>query len=177
MDLTLSAYRIRQTNIITRDPGNPNIAIQGGTQTSRGVDMAVSASVTRQFRLDANVAVLDAQYDELLEAGGADRSGNTPPNMPDTVVNLFASYQFNALPVKLTAGMRRTSDIFGNTANTVSMDGYTVSDASISYMFGSGDLTLRARNLTDERYIERGGANAVYIAAPRTIDLTLRTSF
>lgn len=177
VDLTVSGYEIRQTNIITRDPGNPNVAVQGGEQSSHGVEFALSAAATPQLTLDVNIALVDAQYDELLEAGGADRSGNTPTNVPDTVVNLFASYQLRALPMKLTAGLRRSSDMFGDTANTVAIDGFTVLDASIGYTFAFGDLTLRVKNLTDELYIEQGGARTIYIGAPRTTDLTFRTRF
>lgn len=81
VEMTVAAYRIRQTDIITRDPVNPNLSVQGGTQSSRGVELSGSAALTRRFRLDFNYAVLDARFDEFLEAGGADRAGNRPPNV------------------------------------------------------------------------------------------------
>lgn len=177
VSMTLSGYWLRQTDIITRDPSDPNIAIQGGAQSSRGVEFALSAAVTRQFRLDGNLALVDAEYDELIESGGADRTGNTPPNVEDMLVNFFAVYESDRLPVKLTAGLRHASDTFGDNANTVRVDGYTIFDASIGYRFEFGDLTLRVRNLTDETFIERAGSTTVYLGAPRTADLTLRTRF
>ena len=174
---TLSGYWLRQTDIITRDPSDPNIAIQGGAQSSRGVEMALSAAITRQFRLDGNIALVDAKFDELIEAGGADRTGNKPSNVEDTLINLFAVYEFDRLPVKLTAGMRHSTDTFGDNANTIRVDGYTIFDASIGYRFDFGDLTLRVRNLTDRTYVERAGSSTVYMGAPRTADLTFRTRF
>jgi len=174
---TVSGFWIRQKDIITRDPDNPNISVQGGALSSRGVELALSAALTRQFRLDANATFLDAKYDELIEAGGANRAGNTPANTPERIVNLFAVYQFDPIPLKLTAGMKHVSRSYGNSANTAWSDGYTIFDASVGYMTGFGDLTVRVRNLTDKFYIERGGTNTVYIGAPRTIDVTLRTKF
>lgn len=173
---TLSGYWIRQKDIITRDL-ETNTAFQGGAQSSRGVELALFAAITSQFRLDGNLAVLDAKYDDLIEAGGADRTGNTPPNVAGTVANLFAVYQFEPVPLKLTAGMRHTGRTYGNTANTVKIDGYTIFDASIGYAFDFGDVTLRARNLTDRTYIEWGGASAVYLGAPRTVEVMFRAKF
>lgn len=175
---TLAGFWIRQKDIITRDPDNPNgDPVQGGAQSSRGLEFAVSAALTRQLRLDANVSLLDSKYDELLEAGGVDRSGNKPANTPDRIINLFGVYQFDQIPLKLTAGMKHSSDTFGNTANTTMVKGYTIFDASIGYTFDFGDLTVRVRNLTDETYLERGGTSTVYIGAPRTVDVTFRTKF
>lgn len=177
LDLTVSAYWIRQSNILTRDPDNDSRQFQGGVQSSRGVEVAASAKITQQLRLDANATVLDARFDELIESGGNDRKGNTPSNVPERVVNLFGVYQFAKLPVKLTGGMRYSSHIYGDNANTVRVDGYTVYDASVGYTFAFGDLTLRARNLTNKTYVNWAGSSSVYLAAPRTIDVTLRTKF
>lgn len=176
VNLTLSGYWIRQKDIITRDP-ETNLSFQGGAQSSRGVEMAMSAAITPQFRLDANVALLDAKYDDLIEAGNANRTGNRPPNVAERIVNLFAVYDVPGVPVKLTAGMRNSGPTFGNTANTSRVDGYTIFDASIGYTFDFGDVTVRARNLTDRTYIEWAGSSSVYIGAPRTFDVTFQTKF
>ncbi len=172
---TVAGFWIRQKDIITRDPDNPNVAIQGGAQSSRGLEFAVSAALTRQLRLDANLSLLDSKYDELIEAGGAVRTGNKPANTPDRIINLFGVYQFDEIPIKLTAGMKHSSDTFGNSANNTLVKGYTLFDASIGYTFDFGDLTARVRNLTNETYLERGGTSTIYLGAPRTFDITFRT--
>jgi iron complex outermembrane receptor protein len=174
---TLAGFWMRQKDIITRDPDNPNVAVQGGAQSSRGLEFAISAALTRQLRLDANLSLLDSKYDELIEAGGAVRTGNKPANTPDQILNLFGVYQFDGIPLKLTAGMKYSGDTFGNTANTTLVKGYTIFDASIGYKFDFGDLTARVRNLTDETYLERGGTSTIYLGAPRTFDVTFRTKF
>ena len=174
---TLAGYWIKQDNIVTRDPTNPNVAVQGGSQSSRGIELAVAAALTRNFTIDGNVAIVNAYYDELLEAGGANRAGNSPTNVPAQIYNLFATYRFDPVPVKLTAGMRRSNHIFGDTANTTRINGYTVFDASISYTTRFGDITVRGRNLTNQIYFEAGGASSVYWAQPRSIDVTFRTKF
>jgi iron complex outermembrane receptor protein len=57
----------------------------------------------------------------------------------------------------LAAGARYTGTNYGDTANTVKNEDYTLIDAGVHYDFG-GDmggmrLALNARNLTDKRYI------------------------
>lgn len=177
VEMTLSAYRIRQTDIITRDPINPNIQIQGGTLSSRGVELSATAHITRRLRLDGNLAAVDAQFDELIEAGGANRAGNSPTNVPAQVLNLFASYQLNSLPLRLTAGMHRSNHIFGDNANTVRASGYTLFDASVTYQMRFGDITIRGRNLGNELYAQWATAGQVYLGAPRSVDVTFRSRF
>lgn len=177
LNFTLSGFWIREDNIITRDPSDPTIAIQGGSQSTYGAELAFSARVTPQFRIDGNASLIDAQYDELLEAGGVNRAGNTPPNVAKRIVNLFAVYDVPQVPIRLTGGLRNQSGTFADTANLISVDGYTIFDASIGYRFDFGDITVRGRNLTDRIYIERAGSSTVYIGAPRTVDVTFRTKF
>ncbi|HTK36503.1 MAG TPA: TonB-dependent siderophore receptor [Caulobacteraceae bacterium] len=174
LEMTLAGYWIKQDDIITRDPVNPNIQIQGGSQSSRGVELSAAAALTRNLRLDGNVAFVNARFDSLIEAGGLNRAGNAPPNVPGQVYNLFASYQFDGAPVRLTAGVHRSNHLFGDNANTVRVSGYTLFDASVTYQVRYGDITLRARNITNELYGEWGTAAQVYLGAPRGFDLTFR---
>ncbi|WP_404478967.1 TonB-dependent receptor [Novosphingobium sp. BL-52-GroH] len=179
VNATLSAYWIQQKDIITRDPDFPNDAtkqFQGGTQSTRGIEFAIAAAVTKQFRFDANIAVLDARFDQLIEAGG-NRAGKTPTNVPETVANFFASYRPDEVPVKATFGVRYSGPVYGDTANTVRAQGYTVFDASVGYIFPFGEVTVRGRNLGNRLYAEWVGSSNVYLAAPRSFDISFRTKF
>jgi len=179
IDVTVAGYWIEQDNIITRDPNDPTLSVQGGRQSSRGVELSLSAAVTEQFRTDANYTVLEARFDELIEAGGVSRKGNTPPRVPETVANLFGFYSFKKIPVTLSAGIRHAGRFFTDNANTIRVKGYTSLDAAIGYRFGFGTLTLRGRNLTDEFYADYTDVNPsqFQIAAPRSVDLTFTANF
>jgi len=48
----------------TRDPSNPALSVQGGSQSSRGAEFTASVSPAPAWRLDANAAYTDAQFDE-----------------------------------------------------------------------------------------------------------------
>ncbi|WP_293875032.1 MULTISPECIES: TonB-dependent siderophore receptor [unclassified Sphingomonas] len=173
LDLTAAGYWIEQEGIVTRDPANTSIAVQGGSQSSRGFELSASGAVTRQFRLDANLAILDARFDVLREAGG-DRAGNTPPVVPERVASVFGIYRFDALPISVSGGARYMSRFFTDNANSVRVRGSTVFDAAIAWRLPYGDVTLRGRNLTDRLYANwfGGSARQLTLGAPRSVDIS-----
>ena len=179
VELTLAGYLIRQDDIVTRDPLNPSLSVQGGEQSSRGLELSITARPTDAFRIDASLVALDARFDRLLEAGAVDRAGNTPPNVPELVANLFASYRFEAVPLSLDAGLRHVGRFYTDNANLYRVAERTLFDAAIKYRLPFGELTLRGRNLTDELYAEwAGGASDQFvIGAPRSAELELRVNF
>ena len=179
VDVTLAAYHISQDDIVTRDPANPTLSIQGGKQSSRGVELSLAAALTSRLRVDANYTRLDARFDELIEAGGVSREGKTPPRIPETIANLFAFYRFETLPLTVSAGLRHAGDFYTDNANTIRARGYTTVDAAISYAFDFGDLTLRGRNLADAFYVDYSDVSTsqFQVGAPRSVEISLMTRF
>lgn len=179
VDVTLAAYHIKQSDIVTRDPNDPTLSIQGGSQSSRGIELSLSAAVTPQLRIDANWTTLDARFDELIEAGGANRRGNTPARVPETIANLFAFYSLPNAPLTVSAGLRHTGGIYTDNANTIRAKGYTTVDAAISYNAAFGELTLRGRNLTDAFYADWTDMQPTQfqLGAPRSVEVSLLTRF
>ena len=88
-----AGYWIKQDNIVTRDPNNATLSIQGGSQSSRGFELSASYAVSSALRLDGGYSHVAARFDTLLEAGGANRAGNTPPFVSRDVANLFGIYR------------------------------------------------------------------------------------
>lgn len=179
VDVTLAGYRLVQDDIITRDPANPALSVQGGRQSSRGVELSLSAALTSQLRIDANYTKLDARFDELIEAGGINREGKTPPRVPETIANLFAFYSFEALPVTVSAGLRHAGRFYTDNANTIRASGYTTIDAAVGYKVSFGEISIRGRNLGDEFYVDYSDVSSTQfqVGAPRTVEISLLASF
>lgn len=151
---TVSVYKIEQNDILTRDPVTPSLTVQGGSREAKGVELDFSFAVTPQWQVGANAAFIDAEFTKLFEAGGADRSGNRPPNVTNHVFNLDTSYRLAGLPLTLGAALRHAGDFYTDNANTIRIKGYAVLDASISYRLAGSMLTLRGRNLMDRFYAD-----------------------
>jgi iron complex outermembrane recepter protein len=178
VEFTAAAFRVRQDDILTRDPNNANITIQGGTQSSTGAEISVSANLMASLRVDGNVTFMKAQFDELIEAGGLDRTGNVPANVPERTTGIWATYRFSQWPLSLSAGVRRQGRYFANNANTARVSGYTIVDAQASWRVGPGDVTLRGKNLTDTFYVEWAPtANQMLIGMPRVVEMAYQFTF
>ncbi len=180
VDYTLAFYKIGLDNILSRDAAVPTLTVNSGKQSSRGVELAASWRPARQVSINGNVAVLDAQFDQLLEAGNVSRAGKLPPNVARKTGNLWVDYKMDQLPLKVGAALNYTGDRFTNNANTIRMNAFTTADVYASWRLGSGDLTLRVRNLGDKLYAGWSGANVnsqVILGAPRSADLTYHARF
>lgn len=178
-ELTAAAYRIERDNILTRDPVNPGISVQGGEQSSQGVELSAQAHVTRGLRVDLAAAYGTARYDRLLEAGGVDRSGNRPTNVPNGTASVAATYRFLGVPLSVGASGRNVGGFYTDNANTIHVRGHTTFDAWVGYDWQRVSAVLRVRNLTDTFYGTYSGypSTHIYLGAPRSVELTLRTRF
>jgi iron complex outermembrane receptor protein len=180
LQLTAAAYRLRQDDILTRDPLQPALTVQNGRQSSRGVEFSLSGQLTPRLRIDASAALLSARLDRLLEGGGADRSGNRPANVPERSANLDAWYRLEGLPLSVGLGLRHVGDFHTDNANAYRVRSHTVADASVAWEPSPASrYSLRLRNLGNAFYAQWSGYSAtqVYLGAPRTLELTYSRAF
>ncbi len=177
--VTASIYQIKQDDILTRDPNNPRLTIQGGSQRTRGAELDIAVALTNRWEVGANGTIMKPEFTDLTDGAGDDLSGNRPQNVPKRMFNLFTSYRMRAIPLTIGGNLRNVGDFYTNNANTIKVDGYTLLDAYVSYNLLGGNLMLRGRNLTDELYADWSGYSAtqVYLGAPRSFDLTYRIAF
>ncbi|NUF15963.1 TonB-dependent receptor [Acinetobacter lactucae] len=179
LDMIGSIYWIELNDILTRDPNNINLTVQGGQQVSKGAEFTASAAITSQLKANVGLSWVDAEYKELIEAGGANRSGNQPVNVPEKVANASLSYQFKTLPITVSGFAKHASGFYTDTANTYFVKGYTTYDASLAYDLKNMTFTLWGRNLTDKFYGEYSGYSSkqIYIGAPRSVELGVTFKF
>ena len=82
---TVALYEIVRRDFTVKDSNNPNLTVQAGQQTSRGIELAGKLQVTSKLLAEANYAYVNAEYDEFNEAVNGvsvSREGNTPTNVP-----------------------------------------------------------------------------------------------
>jgi len=170
---TAALYKIKKDDIITRDPNNPAISIQGGSQTSQGAEVSASVNLAPGWRMDANVAYTDAGFDQLLEAGNVSRAGNRPADVPKISSNLWLMHR--AGDWRTGAGLRHVGERFISNANTQTLPAYTTLDASIGWALRRNvQLQLNLRNLTDKLYaITSYGSSQYLLGDERHAELTV----
>ncbi|WP_414448061.1 TonB-dependent receptor [Burkholderia sp. 22PA0099] len=179
---TLAAYRIVKDNLVAADPQNPNQSIQIGQQSSRGIEASFGAQVTRDLRVDANVAVLRAKYDDFTEqSGGAlvSRDGNVPASVPQRLANLWVSWRF-APEWTGIGGLRYVGKRYADTANQLSMASYTTVDLALAWKPRKDTtITARAYNVFNRHYVESAyyDETQYLIGSDRRLELILNYKF
>jgi iron complex outermembrane receptor protein len=171
---TASVYQIEQDDIITRDPAAPAVAIQGGSQRSRGIEVETSVSLTDRWNLSLSGTVIDSEFTDLTDGAGKSLAGNRPLNTVPWAWSAVTTYRLQALPATLGAQLVGVGPFFTSNANVYEAKERTVLDAWVAFDLGKGTLRLRGRNLTDEFYAEWADYNAtsLYVGAPRSFDVT-----
>jgi iron complex outermembrane receptor protein len=179
-DWMASVYRIVKKDVLV--PITTSVTEQAGQQSSRGIEVSLGVRPTNALKLEANAAVLRAQFDTFNEnVGGAivSRAGKAPQNVPERVFNLGARYAI--VPgVETSAWARHVGKRFTDTANTIEMPAYTVLDLSLGYRFAPRmGVELWVRNATDKLYAQfRGASNSqVILGMPRTFEVVFRGRF
>ncbi|MDR5825739.1 TonB-dependent receptor [Caballeronia sp. LZ043] len=156
-DWTLAAYRIVKNNLVTADPLNPNNSIQVGQQSSRGIEATLGAEVARDWRIDANVSILRAKYDDFDESTGSgvvSRAGNVPVSAPQRLANLWVSWRFLQEWTGI-AGLKYVGKRYADTANQIEMPSYTTVDLALAWKPRKNTtVTARAYNVFNRHYVQ-----------------------
>ena len=176
-ELTFAIYHIVKDDIITRDPNNPALRVQGGKQSSRGIELAATLLPIEHWRTDLNMALVDARFDELLESGGASLAGNMPSDVPERIANAWLYYEQQNWEAGI--GARMVGKRYAYNANTSVMPGYTVYDANVAWR-ANPKTTIRAslRNLTDKLYAPVSYDTEQFILGEsRRVELSAELSF
>ncbi len=175
LEWTLALYDIVKENLVAPilETPDPDDVAQIGEQSSRGVEASLAYTITDRWRIDANVTLLDAEY----EAFG-DNTGNTPRSVPERLANLWMSWQFLE-DWRARAGLRHVGKRYMDDSNTAVLPSYSILDAAVDWAV-SDAVTVGAhvRNATDKVYAQSSYGGAQYILGmPRTWELQARYRF
>ncbi len=174
---TAAVYDIQKRNVFVPDPDRPANRLPVGKQSSQGIELSLGLRPARQWQIDANIAYVNARYDEF-SAGNPPVSfnDNAPRLVPTWLANVGVRYLV-APDWTLGAWARYVDRAYINDANSLVLPSYTTLDLSADYRYSKRiSLGFRIRNATDALYAETsyGPAAQVMIANPRTYELSLR---
>lgn len=179
---TVSAYHIVRKNLSTPDPAAPRTnVLLVGQQSAQGLEAALDVRLTKQLSAQANIAFVDAKYDNFSEnVGGVavSRAGKAPPNTPKKVANLWLNYAITP-GLEAWTGVRAVSSSYGNNANTFKSPGYGLIDLGLNWQYSKNiSLKARIRNVGNKVYASHITHTPMfYLGEPRTFDVTAKLSF
>ena len=181
LQAAFAVFDLSQQDIPSTDPNNPARSIQIGEIESQGFEGSLILNAIENVTVEANVAFVEAEFAQFVEFGAV-RTGNTPPNVPEVIANVFADWRF-APDWSAGVAVRAVDGIFANTSNTVRFPGYTLVDADVRWRVTPDvHLSVIGRNLGDEDYAAwatgAGGQNAMAnIGQGRSVLATVRLQF
>ncbi|WP_243397906.1 TonB-dependent receptor [Herbaspirillum robiniae] len=183
LDWTLAAYRIIKSNLLTPNINNTSLSDTVGQQSSRGLEASITFRPTRDWRIEANASILQAQFDDFVASvGGKPTSlqGYRPQFAPKRTGNLFVAWNF--MPQwEARSGAHYVSDRYSDNTDVSRLPAYTVLDAGLAWRATDRlKFDFRIDNLTDKVYAAStyaGTATQWILGAPRSYTLTMNYAF
>jgi iron complex outermembrane receptor protein len=177
---TVAGYHIVKKNLLASVPGRPGEVQQVGSQSSRGIEATAAVSLPVGVRIEGNLALLDARYDDFdEEVGGSlvSRAGKTPPSVPERSANLWLTWNAPR-DWQFRGGIRSVGPRYWDNTNTTRIPTYTVVDAGArKRLSGKVTVDLFLYNLTNELYATdfyyNGFAPQWMLGAPRAAEVAL----
>lgn len=163
LNATAAIFRTEKTN--TRATDVSGITQNIGKTRVDGLELGLSGNITEQWAVFAGYSYLDS---ELVDGGAINLgttaapkyvagayNGHDVPNVPKNSASLWTTYQ--VLPqLTLGVGAFAVDKVYGNTANTKYVPGYTRYDAMAQYLVNKNvNLQLNVNNVADKRYFSK----------------------
>ena len=165
---TVAAFDLREDNVATTDPNNPNLSVQTGQVRSRGIEAEAHANVSNDLKLIATYTYLDQWI-----TSDTNFLGKRPVIAPRNAATLWGNYTLPSGPLRnfgFGAGVRYQGDSEGSQANTFQVPGRTLMDAAAHYDWKSWHLGVNASNLLNHEYVSYcSSAATCYWGATRTV--------
>jgi len=182
---TAAYFDLTQQNVLTADPVNPLFSIQTGEVRMRGYEFEMRGNVTRELEIIGSLSHLNPK----VTASNNGDAGKTVPYVALDQAALWGKYTWydsTLAGLSIGAGVRYVGKLYGDSANTIVVDPYTLVDAMVSYDFGylrpdmkGWKAQLNATNLFDKYYVTNcfGGLAYCTYGQGRTVMLTLKYSW
>jgi catecholate siderophore receptor len=177
LSLNGAVFRTENKNVIYTVDATavPPIFNQDDSQLVRGVTFGALGRITDRWEILTNIGYLDSS----LNTQGAINNGNQLVLTPEFSGSVWSTYQW-PLGLRLGGGVRQTSEVFINAANTIKSPGYTLVDALAEYEVNTHfTLRLNIYNLFDEVYIRNVNNNGARYnpGYPRSAMVTSQVRF
>jgi len=164
---SLAFYRIRASNLLVTNPGNPLASIQIGEAGSKGIEFDTTGRILPGWDLNFTYAYNEAR----IAQDAVYPAGNIFQNAPRNSGSIWTIYRLRRGPLtglSFGGGLQALSYRFVDPSNDVLLPGYARLDAGFSYAFGPSHreekrykISVNLQNLTNRRYFESGNTPSV----------------
>lgn len=164
---SLAFYRVRASDLLITNPGNPLASIQIGTTEAKGIELDTSGRILPGWDITFAYAYNEAR----IAADPVYPIGNIFQNAPRHSSSIWTVYELQHAPLSglsFGGGVHALSYRFVDPSDDVVLPGYGRVDAMASYAFGSTHkeekrykVSVNVQNLTNRKYFESGNTPTV----------------
>lgn len=184
---TFAYFQIERDDVLERIGVDSASSIGG--RDSDGLELSATFLPTTQWNLGVNASFVDAEF--ARSTNFVNFAGNTPPNVADSVFNLWTSYSdIGGLPLEIGGSVQYVDDRYGDNANQVNLKSYSLLDLFATWYADDYRITARVNNVTDEIYVPWSDvfylqqndpsfiyANQILLSEPRTFEIGVELTF
>lgn len=150
----VALFDLKRRNALTTDPNNPQLQIQNGEVTSRGLELEAVANITRDFKITASYTNFNFFVSKDLDTS---LIGTVPVSTPRELASLWTDYTFREGALSgfgLGGGVRYVGSSFANTANTLIVPAVVLGDLAVHYEWGDNwRAAVNFINVADTIYV------------------------
>lgn len=166
--VNVAAFRVTRENFLVTIDGEPQPV---GEQQTRGFEIDVIGTVSRNLHVAANYALQDAVLVRVPGAQSVD--GNRATGVPRQSAGAWLTYELSR-GLRLGSGVTYRGSIFTDQLNTIVLPAYFVADAMAGWRYRRFDIQLNVRNLADRRYFRNALNSGAFPGEPRNVSVNLR---
>lgn len=154
--LTAALYRLDRTNTTARDPNNPALIVQTGSQRTNGFEVSLNGNVTSRWTVMGGYSRQDAFISSATQAAAL---GAKVAIVPGDNVSLWNHYRL--LPrVSVGLGLIHQGEMFAGIDNIVRLPSFTRADGALFFnLTEQVRLQANVENLTDTEYFPTAHSN------------------
>jgi catecholate siderophore receptor len=156
LSLTTAVYRLDRTNTTARDPNNPAITVQTGSQRTNGYELGVNGNITGRWLVVGGYAWQDAF---VTSATTAAAEGAQVALVPHHTFSLWNN--FRVLPrLSMGLGVIHQAEMYTGVDNTVRLPEFTRADLAAYYTVTEMvRLQANLENVFDRNYFATAHSN------------------
>ena len=155
-----------------------------GEMVSKGIELEMRFIPLNKLNVDYNFGYTQALYRRLKYSSNGneyDLHSNRQVFTPDITSFLAIQYIYalkNKNSLIIRSEWKYTGNQYFDLANTIKQEPYHIINSSLSYMIPKIKLSLWARNITNQRYIDYAyDFGAVHVGDPQTMGISAQFDF
>ena len=143
---------------------------------SQGIEIELGYSINNNWKIDASLGLIEAKYDDYIDASGTDLSDNKIENTHSHMANIGVSYSNNN-GIYGRFDIKNQGKMYFDDTNTNNESSYTTANLKVGYFFGDWDIYAYVNNMTDESYLTHAGGGWLTYGDPRVIGIGAKYRF